>query len=187
MSEQTPEHRILIAGFGGQGILTLGKILCNAAINEGLRTTYMPSYGTEVRGGTCNCHVVISDNEIFSPYVERAQSLIILNEPSLQRFQPMLRPGGLLVCDSSMVETEPQNNGDPTVAVAVPATDIAAELGNVLVANVILLGTFISMTQLCRPSTIEQAIKEWLSSRKKDAIPVNITAFHRGLELADGE
>ncbi len=178
------EHRILIAGFGGQGILSLGKLLCNAAIAEGLNATYMPSYGTEVRGGTCNCHIVISPEEIFSPYVEAANSLVILNQMSYDRFRGILVPGGNLVYDSSMVAGEEDTSSNKQVVLDVPARDMAAQMGNELVANVILLGGFINLTGLCQINSLETAIEDWLTPDKTDQIDLNLKALHTGLEAS---
>lgn len=181
-TDNNTEQRILIAGFGGQGILTLGKLLCNAAISEGKNVTYMPSYGTEVRGGTCNCHVVISPEEIFSPYVEAADGLIILNELSYERFRPTLRPGGLLVLNTSMVDPETYEGDSDARILGLSATETAGEMGNVLVANVLLLGAFIGATGLCGAESIEQAIRDWLGEGKEEKIPLNLEAFRRGME-----
>lgn len=183
-SDSNAEHRVLIAGFGGQGILTAGKILCKAAINEGQNATYMPSYGTEVRGGTCNCHVVISPREIFSPYVESADSLVILNELSYERFHGLLRPGGLLVLNASMVSLDDYERPSECRLLAIPATEIANDMGNVLVANVMLLGGFIGATGICSEETVEQTIRDWLGDEKKVHIPLNLKAFRRGLQMA---
>lgn len=182
---KTQEHRLLIAGFGGQGVLSLGKVLCNAAISEGLNATYMPSYGTEVRGGTCNCHIVLSQNEIFSPYVERADSLIILNQMSFDRFYQILVPTGILVYDSSMVDIESAKIENTQKTVSVPARDMAGEMGNEVVANVILLGAFLQTTQLCTPEGIESSIEDWLSPNKTNHIPLNLEAFHKGMSAVN--
>ncbi|MFW6456730.1 MAG: 2-oxoacid:acceptor oxidoreductase family protein [Planctomycetota bacterium] len=180
------EHRILIAGFGGQGILSLGKLLCNAAISENANATYMPSYGTEVRGGTCNCHLVISLDEIFSPYVEKADFLIILNQMSFKRFNPILAPDGLLMYDSSMVDVPDDATIDTQTTVGLPARDLAAEMGNELVANVILLGGFIGTTELCEIDNLEEAVENWLTPNKVDQIEINLQALHKGVEMAAG-
>ena len=131
-------ERIIFAGSGGQGVMTLGKVVARAAMLTDLNCTYLPSYGTEVRGGTANCTVVISDDEIFSPVVESADVLFAMNEPSYKRFAPRLKPDGLLVINTSMAE--PDQTNDRTVTI--PATDIANELGDVRVANVVLLGAY---------------------------------------------
>ena len=181
-TESNVEHRILIAGFGGQGILSTGKLLCTSAINEGQNATYMPSYGTEVRGGTCNCHVVISPREIFSPYIETADTLMVLNELSLERFRNLLAPGGLLIVNSSLINIEEYEDIPDCRLLSLPATQMATDMGNVLVANVLLLGTFIGASGLCRTETVEQTIRQWLGENKKEHIPLNLKAFRRGLE-----
>ena len=131
------EERILIAGAGGQGALTLGKFVAQVAMEEH-RVTFFPSYGAEVRGGTAHCHVVISDTEIADPVVEEATAMIVMNQASYARFAPRMRPDGLLVTNSSMVQPEP-----PVACgrlLAIPASQRAIELGDIRVANIILLG-----------------------------------------------
>ena len=122
------EHRLIVAGFGGQGVLSLGKLLCISAMAEGKTVTYLPSYGAEVRGGTANCQVTISSGSIYSPLVERADSLIILNQLSYDRFAARLREGGLMVVNSSAIDAR-EGNGDGRM-VAVPATELAAQMGS---------------------------------------------------------
>ncbi len=177
-------HRIIIAGFGGQGVLTLGRLLCMSAMSEGKEVTYLPSYGSEVRGGTANCHVVISPDQIFSPFVEKADSLIILNRASFERFRDAIRPGGLLVVNTSLVELGDYESTHQVTVLPVPATEQAAELGNVLVGNVLLLGAFRKATGICCRKSVEQAIRQLLTGRKSRDIEVNQKALERGTQLA---
>ncbi len=189
MDKSTSDYRIIIAGFGGQGILTLGKLLCRAAINEGKRVTYMPAYGSEVRGGTANCHVVISDSEIYSPLVEEADSLLILNQLSYRRFADRLRRSGLLVINSSLVDPSdtgrPGDNGaeDNRRMLSVPATQQAADMGNVIFANVIMLGAFVKATRICDDENILAALKESLKGKKKELLDSNLRAYEEGAAL----
>lgn len=189
MDKSTSDHRIIIAGFGGQGILTLGKLLCRAAISEGRKVTYMPAYGTEVRGGTANCHVVISENRIFSPLVEEADSLLILNQLSYRRFIDKLRPSGLLVINSSLVDPSdsgrPGDNGAPSDCrmLSIPATRKAAELGNVIFANVLMLGAFVKATGICKDENILAALEESLKGKKKELLETNREAYQNGAAL----
>jgi 2-oxoglutarate ferredoxin oxidoreductase subunit gamma len=175
------EHRLVIAGFGGQGILTLGKLLCMAAMNEGRTVTYLPVYGSEVRGGTANCQVVISNGLIYSPLVERADSLIILNQPSYEKFAPCLKPGGLLVVNSSAVEDPHLQD---VVVLALPAADIAAQMGNVRVTNILMLGAFVEAARLVTEQSCRQALTELLGSRQAGLLELNLRAFGKGAELA---
>jgi 2-oxoglutarate ferredoxin oxidoreductase subunit gamma len=178
------EHRIIVAGFGGQGVLTLGRLLCTAAMKEGRHVTYLPSYGSEVRGGTANCHVVISPEEIFSPYVELADSLIVLNQPSFDRFGDIVRPGGLVVANTSLVDPGQYERSHEVTLLRVPATEQAAELGNVLVANVMLLGAFLGAMPLCGRECVEEALRQTLSGRKSKALDLNLKAYAKGAHIA---
>jgi len=186
MAQQTAssEHRIMIAGFGGQGVLTLGKLLCVSAMNEGKQVTYLPSYGTEVRGGTAHCHVVISPERIFDPLVETADSLIILNYPSFERFRHILRPGGVAVLNASLVDPGEYAAHQQVTVVPIRATELAAEMGNVLVANVLLLGAFLEATELCRRESVELALRQFLTGPKSRDMELNLAALHRGSRLA---
>ena len=158
---------IKIAGFGGQGVLSLGIILAIAGMKEGYRTSWLPSYGPEMRGGTAHCHVILSDQEIGSPLVDTPDILIAMNGPSLSAFQPHVRSGGLIVYDSSRVTRPPdlsQNN-----SIGIPASQIAQELGNSRVANLVALGAVLSRQRLMehqpllRREAIWQAINEMVA------------------------
>ncbi len=177
------EHRLIAAGFGGQGILTLGKLLCMAGLAEGRNVTYLPSYGTEVRGGTCRCQVVFSPRTIYSPLVEEADSLLILNELSYEKFAPRLKPSGLMVLNTSGFDPHARPGGDERV-LAVPAGQMAAEIGNVQVTNVIMLGAFLEALPLVEPGTCLQALRRLLGERKADLMGLNEQAFRAGAEHA---
>ena len=179
------EHRIFIAGFGGQGILTLGKLLCLSAMNEGKQVTHLPSYGAEVRGGTAHCHVVISPTQIFSPLVEEADSLIILNELSFERFGNSIKPGGLLVLNSSLADAGDYANRHEVTVLPLPATERATEMGNVLVANAIMLGAFTRATRICRNESVERAFRHLLTGKRSKHLEINLEALRTGVLLAD--
>jgi len=178
------EHRIIVAGFGGQGVLTLGKVLCTAAMSEGKTVTYLPSYGAEVRGGTANCQVVISSDTIYSPLVERADSLIIMNQLSYDRFAGRVKPHGLLLVNSSLIELDEVPAEGPATVLALPATEMAAEMGNVRIANVILLSAFVTMTRLVGQESCTAALEGLLGERKPGLMDLNMQAMRRGVELA---
>jgi len=180
------EHRLIVAGFGGQGILTLGKLLCMAAMREGKKVTYLPAYGPEVRGGTANCQVVISSETIYSPLVEQADSAIILNQLSYERFARALRPAGLLLVNSSGVDTDAVSPAANARVVRLPAAEIAADMGDVRVANVIMLGAFVRVTALVAEQTCATALADLLGRRKAALIQLNEQAFIRGGQLAEG-
>ena len=181
---ESQEQRIIVAGFGGQGILTLGKLLCLSAMHDGRQVTYFPSYGAEVRGGTANCSIVISPTRIFSPVVEEADSLIIFNALSLERFGDSIRPGGLLVLNTSLADLGDYASRHAVTIVSVPATERAVEMGNVLVANTIMLGAFTRATRICRDETVEQALRLTLTGKRSKHIDINLRAFHGGATLA---
>jgi len=176
------EHRLIAAGFGGQGILTLGKAVCMAAMRDDLTVTYLPSYGSEVRGGTAKCEVVVRRETICSPLVDEADSLVILNQPSFEKFVGRLKPGGLLVANTSIVEDATAPNAR---VLAFPASDIAIEMGNMRVANVIMLGAFIRATGLLGEQSCRDALEDLLGERKADLLGLNLRAFARGMELAE--
>jgi len=178
------EHRLTVAGFGGQGVLTLGKLICVSAIGEGKQVTYLPSYGSEVRGGTAHCHVVVSPDPIFSPFVERADSIIVLNHPSFERFGSILRPGGIAVLNTSLVEPGDYESAHRATVLPIRATELAAEMGNVLVANVLLLGAFLEVSNICRRESVERALRQFLKGPKSLKVEINLRALQRGAELA---
>lgn len=174
------EERLIIAGFGGQGILFCGKVWADIMTQQGHQVTYIPSYGAEVRGGTCNCHVIVSEEEIASPVVEAATSLIIMNQPSLDRFAGKLLPDGLIVANASMADAEPV--AGRAKVLAPPATDIANELGNVRVANAVMMGVYNAAKHAADPAELESHFAQALGSRKADLVAVNVEALRRGRE-----
>ena len=177
------EERIIIAGFGGQGVMTVGKFAASIAMSEGREVTFFPSYGAEVRGGTAHCQIIVSDEPISSPVVEKADTLIIMNQLSYDRFRPLLRPGGLLILDSSFAQVAPERETDGATLVKVPATETANELGNVRVANVIMLGAYCARRGLFNPENVVAQMMKELSD-KKHLQEINLLAFQKGMELA---
>jgi 2-oxoglutarate ferredoxin oxidoreductase subunit gamma len=170
-----------MAGYGGQGLMLIGKLLAHVVMREGKHVTFLPSYGTEVRGGTANCHVVISTEEIFSPVVEVADSLLIMNQPSYEKFKGHLKPGGTLLINSSMVRPDAVANGAELIAV--PATEWASELGNVLVANMVMAGAYNSAKKLVSISNILAELKATLTGKKAGLFELNKRALKRGAAL----
>ena len=173
-------ERIIIAGAGGQGIMLAGKVLSEAAMRENKFVTWLPSYGAEVRGGTSHCMLVISDKEIGSPYVEKADSLIIMNAPSLEKFRNRLEKKGLLILNSSLA-------ANPAVGCAhileCPFTDIAIKLGNIKVANMVALGCFIARKKTVGLESVFKAISSIAPSDKKYLVEVNKKALQEGMKL----
>ncbi len=173
---------VIIAGFGGQGVMLIGNILAYAAMEQNLNVTYMPVYGVEMRGGTANCTVVISDEEIGSPIIYHPRTLIVMNEPSLVKFQPRLVQGGVLVVNSSIVEEKLVNSKEYN-AILVPVNDIADKLGNIKMANMVAMGVWTGAVQIMEPSIIENTIEKQLSSFDKKMVQKNKEAFYRGYEI----
>jgi 2-oxoglutarate ferredoxin oxidoreductase subunit gamma len=171
---------IIIAGFGGQGTLFAGEILARAAVLEGKNVTWMPSYGPEQRGGTATCTVVVSDEAIGSPIVSDPQAAIVMNRPSLDKFEPWIRPGGVLVVNTAMVD-RPVARTDLRV-VGVDATREAAALGSAPVANMILLGALLRVLPIVSAGAVRQALAEHFAPSQQDLVEVEVAAVDRGLD-----
>ncbi|MDP3296726.1 MAG: 2-oxoacid:acceptor oxidoreductase family protein [Thermodesulfovibrionia bacterium] len=171
---------LLIAGFGGQGILFAGKLLAQSAMLEGRHVTWFPSYGAEIRGGTANCTVIISDDMIGSPVVRQPDLLLIMNEASMKKFEPLLKPQGLLIINTSLIKNLP-NRSDIEI-IKIKATDIAEEFGGSQIANMVMLGALIAKTRILNPGTISTALKEIIPEHRKNVIQINERAFKGGLK-----
>lgn len=175
------ETNLLVAGFGGQGIMMLGKLISHAACdNSDKKITFFPSYGAEQRGGTANCYVVISDDDIGVPVGDKMDDLIVMNGPSLNKFLPTLKPGGNLFINSTIVDDKITR--DDVNVIKAPVTEISLELGNPKVLNVIMLGVYIGYTQVLSPEVVEQTILEKLG-KKAELIAMNKEAFAKGLAI----
>lgn len=177
-------ERIIIAGFGGQGVLFLGKLLAQAMMHEGKHVTYFPSYGPEVRGGRANCHVIISPDEIFSPIITEADTVFAMSQPAWDFFATHLRPDGLAILNTSIVD--PGGRHDPGRSVAVPATEVANELGDVRVANMAMLGAYNARRTLLSPDALLEHLAAALGERKATLFELNRQAIHKGMEAAAG-
>jgi len=173
-------ERIIIAGAGGQGIMLLGKVLAEAVMKENKYVTWLPSYGAEVRGGTAHCMVVISDQEIGSPYIDRPDTLIIMNGPSLERFKNRIRNKGLLIINSSLATDGDYKNAH---TLRYPFTDIAINLGNIKIANMVALGCFVAQKNIVEAKSILEVISEIAPSDKKNLIEINQKALKEGMKL----
>jgi 2-oxoglutarate ferredoxin oxidoreductase subunit gamma len=175
-------EEIIIAGFGGQGVMSMGQLLTYAGMLEGKNVSWLPSYGPEMRGGTANCNVIISDDEVGSPIVTKASAVIALNRPSLDKFEEAVVPGGLLLINSSLVDRKAER--DDVEVVYVPANEIADELGNSRIANSVVLGAYLAKVgEGISPKSIIEALKKVLGLSKQDLIPLNEEALKRGAEL----
>jgi 2-oxoglutarate ferredoxin oxidoreductase subunit gamma len=176
------ETKIIIGGFGGQGVVLAGTVLAKAAMFEDKYVTQMVSYGAEMRGGTANSTVVISDVEIASPVIERPDVAILLNQPSLDKFEERIASGGLVVVNTSLVERAVQREDLEVVEVA--ATETANRLGNVRVANIVALGAFVSKTGVVKTASVERAIEKLFSEKKSGLIEINKKALTEGAGVA---
>ena len=180
---------LVIAGFGGQGVLFAGQLLAHAALDAGLQTTWMPSYGPEMRGGTANCTVVVADGPIGSPVVGRPQAVIALNLPSLDRYEPLVAPGGLLVVNTSLVDRAVARTDLDVVAI--PGDDVAAELGHPKLTNVVLLGALLarhpglSALPALDLARVARTLARVLPERHQRLLGANQAALARGADLAN--
>jgi 2-oxoglutarate ferredoxin oxidoreductase subunit gamma len=176
-------EEVIIAGFGGQGVILAGRILAQTAMNAGKEVTFMPSYGAEMRGGTANSMVVIADEPIASPLVSSPDSLIAMNKASLNKFAPAVKSGGLLIMNSSLIDCKP--NVDKSINVlAVPADDIAVELGSQKSANMVVLGAYLQRRGLFSVDAVVKSLPDVLAERYQKTLPVNTEALRRGAEFA---
>ncbi len=173
---------VLMAGFGGQGMLLAGKILAHAAMAQGLQVSWLPSYGPEMRGGTANVTVCISDKPIGSPLITNPRALLVMNLPSLEKFASKVKPGGVIVINTSLV-SKGADRGDCTV-VEVDARGLAAKAGTDRAANFVMLGAYVGATGVVPPEAVEAEIADEFSGRKAKFVPANVAAFRAGLALS---
>ena len=176
---------VIIAGFGGQGVMLIGNLLAYAGMEHGLNVTYIPVYGPEMRGGTANCTVVVSDDAIGSPIIRSPKSLIIMNRPSLDKFQPQLVDGGVLVLNSSLIDAGLADSARVKV-VAVPCNEIADGLGNTRMANMVALGAYVAATGVLPLSVVEESLSHVIAKHYSHLIPKNAEALRAGAEAAKG-
>jgi 2-oxoglutarate ferredoxin oxidoreductase subunit gamma len=178
-------HQIVIAGFGGQGIMTMGQFLAYAGMLEGKAVSWLPSYGPEMRGGTANCHVIISsEGAVGSPIVTDATAVIVMNRPSLAKFEPLTIPGGLLLINASLI-TDKSRREDIEV-LYIPANEIADELKDTRVANMVMLGAYLKRMEAVSLQSIEAAMKKAFGEKKAGLIPLNMEALKRGADCVAG-
>ncbi|MDD3346414.1 2-oxoacid:acceptor oxidoreductase family protein [Oscillibacter sp.] len=177
------KKEIIISGFGGQGGLAIGKNLAEAGMAEGLNVTWAPSYGPEMRGGTANCSVVLSDKPVGSPVFAHPTELIAMNAPSLEKFEAGVQSGGIVFVNSDVV-TDRVSRPDLT-AYYIPCSKIAEEVGNPKVGNMVMLGAYVAATEILKPETIEVMIREMFTGAKAKLVPLNIEAFRRGMACVE--
>jgi len=174
--------KTVFSGFGGQGVLMMGYVLAVAAMREGKEVTYLPTYGAEVRGGTANCTVSISDEEIFSPVASSPDYGVIMNMPSLVKYESTIKKGGVIILNSSLIETDPAR--DDIEVVKVPANDIAKELGSDRTINMIMLGAFVAKTKVTTLDSIMNGLTEIVKGKKASIMKLNRKGLDRGAEYA---
>ena len=172
--------KTIFSGFGGQGVLMMGISLANSAMSKGYHVTYLPAYGAEMRGGTANCTVALSDEEIASPIASEPNYLIVMNAPSLFSFQNRVTSGGTIFLNSSIINDRP--NRQDVKVFCVPCTDIAQELGNIRVANIIMMGVYIKKSGVVSPDVYLKSLESIMGSKKKSFMEVNRKAFAAGLD-----
>ncbi len=176
------QKEVIISGFGGQGALFAGQLLAYTALEQAYHVTWFPSYGPEMRGGTAHCTVILSDEEIGSPVVKNPTGVIVMNIPSLERYEPLVASGGYLVVNTSLVDRNPERKDIEVILV--PAVEIAEELGDKRLANLVLLG---ALMERMGPLTIEQigdALERHIPEHRRNLLEANIKAMAKGAELA---
>ena len=172
--------QILIAGFGGQGILFTGKLLAYQGLAEGRQLSWLPSYGPEMRGGTANCSVILSDTPVGSPIVTAPDVLMVMNLPSLDKYESAVRPGGMIFVDSSLVDRKVER--DDVSVFYIPATAMAGEAGIPTLANMILLGQMIRHTEVVSFDALGETLSHLVSARHRDMLELNEKALKMGYE-----
>jgi 2-oxoglutarate ferredoxin oxidoreductase subunit gamma len=178
-------EEIIFAGSGGQGIMFLGKLLSQAALKQNLNVTWLPAYGAEVRGGSSFCMVIISEQEIASPFVTKADTVIALNEPSFNKFKGKLKQNGLLILNSSLMESIPKATKNIRL-ISQPFSEIASSLGDIRIANVVSLGSYIAARKIISLKSVIESLKEIIPADKKDLFLLNEKALKEGMKRVEG-
>lgn len=172
-------ERVIMSGFGGQGIMSMGQLLTYAGMLEGKEVSWLPSYGPEMRGGTANCNVIVSETLIGSPVItDNATCAIVMNLPSLTKFESNIEAGGSIIINSSLIDNKPTR--DDIKAYYIPANEIALELGNSKAANMVMLGAYIKLTGAVKQESVMEALKKVFGSSKAHLLPLNEEALTRG-------
>lgn len=172
------QERDIFAGFGGQGVLLMGQLLAYAAMIEGYQVSWLPSYGPEMRGGTANCSVTISDTQVASPIIDHPDSLIVMNRPSLDKFEAAVKPGGRIFINSSIIDRRAER--DDVQVYYVPCSEIALDLGDPRVGNIAMLGAYLAVTHCVETESILEALRHKLGEKKAHLIPINRAALEKG-------
>lgn len=173
------QNEIIFSGFGGQGIQAAGKLIAYAGMLENKFVSFLPSYGPEMRGGTSNCHVIISDEPVGSPIINNATALLAMNRPSLDKFENSIVPGGIILVDSSLVNRSPSRTD--VKIFEIPATKIASDMGNLTYANIIMLGKLLAETGVVSSEYFEKGLRKILPEKKHYMIPEEMKALETGM------
>lgn len=174
----------VLAGFGGQGVMLMGQILAQAGMIEGKNVTWFPSYGPEMRGGTANCTVVISDEPVASPIVDTPDVVVAMNIPSLLKFEPRLKKGGFLFLNSSVIDRKASRNDIKVIEV--PANEIAEKIGNLKIANMVVLGAIVAVTKCVKVESIVSALQYKLGEKGSSLLRLNLEAIEAGIRHVGG-
>ncbi|MEW6663228.1 MAG: 2-oxoacid:acceptor oxidoreductase family protein [Bacillota bacterium] len=175
------QQEVIVAGFGGQGILLAGQLLAYAGLMENKEVAWFPSYGPEMRGGTANCTVIVSPRRISSPVVEEPSAALVFNLPSLLKFESKVKPGGLLLINSTLVERQPERKD--LYAYLVPANEVAQSLGHIRVANMVMLGAYLELTRAVSMASVLKVLEKTLPEQSRYLLPVNQKAMELGAQV----
>lgn len=174
---------MICAGFGGQGVLTIGKFIAQAAMQEGKNVSWLPSYGPEMRGGTANVSTVVSTEPIASPIVSFPDVLVALNQPSIDKFAPSIRPGGILIYNTNMCPHGCKR--DDITIIKAPMVEIANEIGNQMVLNMLAIGIIIGKTAIIKYETMEADLTGFMKAKNPELLELNLKAIKRGIEIGN--
>ncbi len=178
-------EEIIIAGFGGQGVLSMGQILCYSGVMQGQEVSWMPSYGPEMRGGTANCTAIISDKEISSPVLTKYDTAIVLNQPSMDKFEDAVKPGGLLIYEENGMTRKPTRTDINICSIA--AYDESVKMNNTKVFNMIVIGGFLQVKPIIELENVIKGLQKVLPERYHHLIPLNEEAIHKGMSIIKDE
>jgi 2-oxoglutarate ferredoxin oxidoreductase subunit gamma len=179
------QTEIIIAGFGGQGVLFAGQVLAYAAMDNGKEVTWIPSYGPEMRGGTANCTVIIADEEIGSPIVRNPLAVIAMNQPSMEKYEPVVIENGILIFNSSLIDKDVERSD--LRGVKIPANEIAESLGDRRMTNIVMVGALLTEVPVLTIESIEKTLEDHLPERHKKLLPMNFRALRAGAEFVRKE
>jgi 2-oxoglutarate ferredoxin oxidoreductase subunit gamma len=182
MKDDGVQTELIISGFGGQGALFAGTLLAFTALENNKHVTWIPSYGPEMRGGTAHCTVIVADEEIGSPVVRHPAGAIVMNIPSLEKYEPLVRSGGALIVNSSLVDRPPERTD--LTARMIPANEVAEALGDKRMANMVLLGGYLAVQPMFTLEQVGESLGKHIPSHRRNLLPKNLEALRRGAELA---